>query len=486
MTSRIAAVTGILVMSLGWSAPALAGPVRMPHVSTSPAPTLYVNGTSGSDLTSGGAPNDCADETAPCATIQHAIDQAPSPARISVATGTYPEQLTIDAKTLTIFGQGKEDTVIEPATLTDTDPGLPGDFAVVFDDTTGGALKAVTVSEPASGPSSCDGAVGLDDAKALIYGVIAGQSAGCQNDVFLAQGSASTSDGFADDEVEAYFGTAIECVMVHCAIDRSSLFGGAYGIEFAQQSSGSVTNTHVSSSSTGVFLDGAGAVKIAANDLRNGVDVTGVNNTGPWKIVGNLIKGGAAGVWLDNVSGAEVAGNRVRGNQLQGIALTGVTDSWISDFMQHNGVGLELSDVLDDQNIPDAPADPGPDSGNTISYGRLYGNRDGGILAGGENSSGEPEQEGNTFLNNHFHAGHGVQAVDESTGSGTAGTANTWTGNNCHSSSPLGLCSGIPGSNQARILRPSRPYRRFTTATRRGSRGGSASTVTIGGSPARR
>lgn len=87
---------------------ALAAIVAVPALLAGPAATsanagAFVSATNGSD-----AGNDCTDQYAPCATIQHAIDETvvnpfvsfPS---ITVAPGIYTEQLTVD-KSLSLHG----------------------------------------------------------------------------------------------------------------------------------------------------------------------------------------------------------------------------------------------------------------------------------------------------------------------------------------------------------------------------------------------
>jgi hypothetical protein len=48
---------------------------------------------------------------------------------------------------------------------------------------------------------------------------------------------------------------------------------------------------------------------------------------------------------------------------------------------------------------------------------------------------------GNSFSHNKMLGNGGFDSHDVSTGAGTAGTANTWTNNHCHTSSPAGLCA---------------------------------------------
>ena len=88
------------------------------------------------DATGSDAANDCTVEASPCATIAHAIGQATAGEVVSVAAGTYAEQLVID-KSLTLRGD-----------VSGTCPG-PGAAAPVLDG--GGAVgSAVTLVAGAS------------------------------------------------------------------------------------------------------------------------------------------------------------------------------------------------------------------------------------------------------------------------------------------------------------------------------------------------
>ena len=119
---RALGAAGAVGASLAFAGPALAAS----------APTLYVNGSTGNDSNSNGNPNTCRLSSNPCATIQHAIGEAPTTAKISVAAGTYAEQLTITSKNLTITGAGEgndatADTIIDPSSLATStdDPRIP-------------------------------------------------------------------------------------------------------------------------------------------------------------------------------------------------------------------------------------------------------------------------------------------------------------------------------------------------------------------------
>jgi hypothetical protein len=93
-----------------------------------------------------------------------------------------------------------------------------------------------------------------------------------------------------------------------------------------------------------------------------------------------------------------------------------------------NANGIELTVAYDA-----TPPAPTTISGNLIAKNDVK-NMSGNGIAVSDRSTG------NTIDKNHFVDSVETDAVDESTGTGTAGTANTWTGNHCDTSSPPGLC----------------------------------------------
>ena len=129
-------------------------------------------------------------------------------------------------------------------------------------------------------------------------------------------------------------------------------------------------------------------------------------------IQGNTISGrGTVGI---NVSGAvntAVRGNRITGSSVFGISLA----------LSAGGVGDGI--VLGARS-----------SNNTVEANNVSGSRSSGISVK-ENASN------NTFRNNDLGPSGDFDAKDTTTGRGAAGTANTWTVNECSTSSPDGLCS---------------------------------------------
>jgi len=161
--------------------------------------------------------------------------------------------------------------------------------------------------------------------------------------------------------------------------------------------------------------------------VGDGIDLDGVGQTGS----------GQAGVVT-----ADVAGNTVTGNADWGIALFGATGATIG------GTSTSAANTASsnaDDGIYLGEFSPGiPSSDNTVEKNTASRNSDDGILADGADSSGDQQAIGNTFSGNTMKSDVRYDAEDRSSGAGTSGTGNTWSGNKCtpaQDSSPLGLCS---------------------------------------------
>lgn len=111
MRCRILSIPLLLVIMLGALATSAA------------AATRYVAVT-GSDEGN----NDCLSMGSPCRTVQHGIDEAESGDTVSIGSGTFKEELTVD-KALTMVGQGpasvlEGDSTVKPAVKLLSDAGL--------------------------------------------------------------------------------------------------------------------------------------------------------------------------------------------------------------------------------------------------------------------------------------------------------------------------------------------------------------------------
>jgi parallel beta-helix repeat protein len=503
MTCALSAV-GALGASLALATPTLAATT----------PTLYVNGSNGSDTTATGA-NTCRLDTHPCATIQHAINEAPATAKITVAAGLYPEQLVISGKNLSISGvnSGKDsgndpsvDTIIQPTSLaiTQNDPTHPGTNQadiVTFSGAKSGGLSDLTVdgsqATETDGATNYVGVFMLNSAGTLSGDQIEnvqhdqgsfGDQPGANGGVLVAN-----SDGKARTvtmsslDVTAYDKNGITCrsIGTTCNISDSTVAGiGAtglnaqngielYGITGASVKDTSVeNNTYTSpnyptsfSNGTGILVINVGKLSLTGNDTEyNDENIAAIEDQsdfvsgpaqGAWTISGNTASNatneGSApdttavpfgdqvgdGIDLEGASKATVENNTVENNADWGIALFGAVGSKIGAANAGNTVtGNDYDGIYLGEYVPGQPS-----KSNIVSYNTSSDNGHDGILASGNDSSGDAQAIGNTFGHNTLSLDGTYDAEDDSTGAKTAHTANTWTGNTC---TPAG--DAVPGA----------------------------------------
>jgi len=135
------------------------------------------------------------------------------------------------------------------------------------------------------------------------------------------------------------------------------------------------------------------------------------------------------------VTNTEVKGNVVFQNTFNGIGLVNADKNTI----ENNDTSFNGFDGI---NVGSSPSDPptvrGTATGNVIRGNEARLNGRAGIFL-------EANATGNTVTNNRLRNNNtnqlttGADAVDLSTGTGTAGTLNTWKGNSFRTSIPLGL-----------------------------------------------
>lgn len=370
MLTRITIAAGTLGASLAFAGTALAAPSpARPHAhphaahhqlvrpaaksATSSGAKLYVNGGSGNDQ---GGTNTCRLSKNPCKTITQAITEAPPAAQgtatIEVAGGTYPEQLSIVGKNLTINGAGSTRTIIDPNTLeTDNnDPNSTEPQAVIveFQNTTGGGLSNLAVSGSSSPSGSGSGStepsgatcdqdyVGVEFANAsgtlssdAVTGIQEeadeGTYFGCQAglSVYAASNTGSYAVTMKTLAVTEYQKDGIDCdgTDLTCTISGSTVTGiGATGltaqngIEFDSGVTGSVTGSTVTDNSytspdyasdgtyytaSGILAYDTTTLTLTSNKVnKNDENIVGYNDgTGPaqgtWSISKNTVTAGA-------------------------------------------------------------------------------------------------------------------------------------------------------------------------------------------------
>jgi hypothetical protein len=478
MQFRLVWATGVAAcLGLAMPAATVASSGRIPE---------YV-AASGSDTLPGGAANPCTDQSMPCALIQTAIDRASNgPTVVYVAAGDYPEQLVIAGKRITIEGDGRNATIIDPASLvtTNDDPGSSAEAeAVIVDVTDGstGGLRELTVEgsqASVAGPvcakkfvgvqfANSEGemnAVDIDGPNELSQSPcapIGGTGVYVAGNTNAAQPVAVTEAG-----ISGYGATGVDCEtpQVSCDLQVDEVegpdTGATNGVVLGGIANGFVAATKVrenrgtplpSGGSDDAFGTGYGVLAFGDRHVVVGYDVVSSNDINvlaaklgprPSAIGSNKIADGGRGIDIEDSEGVEVVGNTVRDND-DGVRLNGDRSLEIGGHGQRNVITHNQDDGI----VVDGTAQ-NETTHTTIAGNDIDGNGSDGILAVGADANGEPQEGGNIFLNNHLDNNDGISAEDQSSGGGTAGTANTWTGNLCpggRPSSPAGLCDAHPG-----------------------------------------
>jgi len=453
---------------------------------------LYVNGSNGHNTGTCGSP------TAACATISYALTQAGAGATVKVGAGTYHEQLSI-TQAVTIMGKSPTATTIAPTTVSQndiaTDSSVP-QFAIVdvhnaTHDIANVNLDDLTVDGAAAGASSFNSCsnnfpgVYYHDASGSLFNdrvdhvEMSPSLFGCQTGkgvgVLVASEAHDASNVTMQKvSVSNYQKNGIECIDpgTTCAMTMSTITGrgpttltsqngveiwGTGSLLFIQNrvSKNTYTGSSGPASAVGLLIINAGTVNVRRNLVTaNDVDVAALGNypvgpmapAGSWAIVRNKLfyatddapppfnvegQGYGDGLDIDSTTNqVTLQGNKTSANFEYGIGLfgaTGVTMRNNRSHMDYDGiyVGGPGSAVT-------------ASTGNTIMENAARFDRNDGILADVMTS-----ESGNTFSSNALHHNSHFEAQDLSAGGGTAGTANTWSGNHCGSplvASPMGLC----------------------------------------------
>jgi parallel beta-helix repeat protein len=221
------------------------------------------------------------------------------------------------------------------------------------------------------------------------------------------------------------------------------------GIEVDDGATGTVSNNIVSKN--GSALTGFGSAGILLFQPGSGVHVTN-----------NDLSSNDVGIWVFDAASPTVSNNDVTTSTLYGIAFdtaggAGVTGATVANNNSNNNLGdgfniAATSNSTFSQNNSNGNGGNGfvlygKDTGNTITQANSKSNTGNGVLVvfnDTTNSSyaatyGINSNTGNTFSQDNITSNHQTDAVDNSTGSGTAGTANTWSGNTIGTKSPGGL-----------------------------------------------
>jgi parallel beta-helix repeat protein len=431
--------------------------------------TLYVS-TTGTDT------GTCTTASAPCATIDYALTQAPVNATIDVAAGTYTQQVVITQNT-TIVGAAGGATVIDPTTVPASDTNADGGQPVyaivdvqphahfimkkVVIDGAGAQSQFTDCSEDFTGVYYHD-AVGQLKTDTVKNIELPPADFGCQDGlgVYVASDPGSTSSVTMNGlTVSAYDKNGITCrdTGTSCGVSNSTVTGigptsliAQNGIEAYHTESAVLQGNTVSDNiytgggagneATGLLLWDVGSLTATNNTLTlndndgyvfsDGTDPAGQsyfieNNTA--SNATDKVPGGEAGYGdgfqIDSSSApVTLSGNTVTKAAENGISLLGASNVTVSG----NSTSKDVGDGI-------YIGGPGSlntgSSSNTISGNTAKKNGHTGILADSDSSA-------NTFTSNVASGNTQYNLAD-------LGSGNTWTGNTCTppgDSTPPGLC----------------------------------------------
>jgi len=340
--------------------------------------------------------------------IQAAVNAAHAHDKIRVFAGTYSESVLITKNDVDLVAVGK-----------------PGDVRIQ------GPTGADIVVQVAGGAKDVD-----------IEGfTIIGGNAGIQFGThFDSPASASGSGEAENNTVFGYkqvgievIGTGSRAEVEHNTVRGPGTAGAAnapIGIQISDGARAEVTGNVVSNN--------------LGNSNNEGVGIL-VFQTSKVQVERNVVFANDEGILLASFDGPHVTqttveGNRSFQNTFNGIGLVNADNNTI----QGNDVsfnGFDGINVGSDPNDPNAV--PGTATGNLIKNNTAKLNGRAGIFL--ESTATGNRVIGNVLRNNNTNQlPTGADAVDLSHGTGTAGTANTWSGNQGNTSIPPGLLSS-PG-----------------------------------------
>jgi parallel beta-helix repeat protein len=423
----------VLVASFAFAgAPAAEAAVKKAYVSTS--------GTGGACS----KPNPCS--------ISTALATATPGTKILLADGTYDAQLTVTTSDLTIQGisQAHESAVIirpGPTTLvanaTKSDGTTPVEAIIgVSPGTTGVTIANLTIDGSLADLPACTGTsfAGIEyhDASGTVSHVHvqhtqpASGITGCQvgDAIYVASTSGTSTVSITSATVDTYNKNGITCKGsgTTCTISKSKVIGTSTpaiaqnGIQFSADAGGSIDKTSVASNTHTGDCECASAILIyqAADgvSITNSKVTTSDNNIYGFESDGLTISATTSskatwdGLTLDSIAGVTVTGGSFSGNGEYGIGLYGATNASISGTTTSKNVeaGIYLE----------------AGSGNSVAGNTLKTNQGPGIWA-------TASANGNTFDGNTMR--HNAPDAQDDVG------GNTWTGNDCITSTPVtGLC----------------------------------------------
>jgi len=387
-------------------------------------------------------------------TIQDAVTNASSGDRINVCPGTYTEQVTIPAgkDNLRLRSTKRWEAVIKAP------PVMASPKAIVR---VSGAQNATILAFTVTGPggSGCD---------ALEYGVRVdnGGSAdilgnhiteirdnpfsGCQNGVAILVGRlAELTTGSArimGNVIDRYQknGPTVSNAGSNAEIVNNRILGVGPTAVIAQN---------------GIQASGGATAEIRHNFVSGNVytpqavAATGILlfESGTVVVEHNTVSANDVGIYMFNAAtGSAAPYNHVRGSSFDGVVLDGATSNQVAHNKTHQntGPGIGVYDGSQQNTLDDNSIEDNQDSGILLDDGD--GNGVGNNRVRNNGTPGLDQTDGirvnalalsNTIHDNHLRDNVTHDCHDNSFGTGTAGTANTWTGNHGATDLPSGLCT---------------------------------------------
>ncbi|HEY1381177.1 MAG TPA: NosD domain-containing protein [Gemmataceae bacterium] len=342
--------------------------------------------------------------------IQAAVDAAHPHDTIKVFAGTYTEAVTITKNDLDLIAAGRPGTV--------------------------------RIQAPAGADIAVHVAGGAKDVDIVGFTIVGG-NAGIQFGThFDSPASESGSGSARGDTVFGYAQVGIEVIgtgskaTIAGDIVRGPGQAGAaaapIGIQVSDNARANVTFNLVSNNVGNADNEGVGILVLQTSNVN---------------VARNVVFGNDEGILLasfpgeQHVTNTTVTGNRSFNNTFNGIGVVNADNNLI-DGNDVSFNGFDGINVGSDPNDPNAL--PGTATGNTIRNNFATLNGRAGIFL-------ESTATGNTVTrnvlrnNNTNNLTTGADAVDLSTGTGTAGTANTWRDNRGNVSIPSGLVTPKTG-----------------------------------------
>lgn len=397
------------------------------------------------DITVGNNPATC--DHIDFTTIQAAVTTANAGDHIKVCPGTYVEQVTIPAgkDNLSLESQKPLQAIIQaPAAMTSPK-------AIVRDAGSQNVrIRQFTIQGPGGGPcDSIEFGVRVDSGgsatieKNHITHIRDDPFSGCQNGNAIQFGRAAdstTGSGSAKENVIDDYqktGIVVSNTGSDADIENNTITGvgptaaiAQNGIQVSGGATGDVKNNDVSGNvytpqtvvSTGILLFTSGDVTVENNKSHaNDVNIFDFLSTSNVDIKNNEVFGGTFdGIDVVSSSGVTVENNKAHDNASDGIY---ANDTGTGNTFQNNELKTNGEDGI---NLDAA-------SNNTLKDNKANGNARNGVHAG-TGSTGNTIQNSNAMSNTAF------DCMDETVGTGTAGTANTWLNDHGQTSSPPGIC----------------------------------------------